>query len=129
MQSKQKNLTLSSDNLTIHNFIGDVFYHQPENNTIGIVKTNIDNTVVFENPIATGNQFYDSMLNATALDFGVIYNGGSDETGNKWFKILTNVSSAHLNGDTGTYNLSLTKSFIDFTPYFYILGNCMNAIS
>ncbi len=120
MQSKQKNLTLSSDNLTIHNFIGDVFYHQPENNTIGIVRTNIDNTVVFENPIATGNQYYDSMLNATALDFGVIYNGGSDETGNKWFKILTNVSSAHLNGGIGTYNLSLTKSFIDFTPYFYI---------
>lgn len=117
--SNKKTLVLSSQNLKTYGFIGDTFYNKSENYKIGIEKVNVDNTISFSNP-TVANENYDSMINAEVLNFNTLYNGGSDETGNKWFKFITNVSSAHLNGGNGTYKINYINGFIDSTPRFYI---------
>ncbi len=119
LKTSERQITVSCDNMWFYNFIGDDFYIEPKNYTIGAIKTNIDNTIQFTAPNSTNNAFYNEMLTAQEVELNTFIHTGIGEGFESWYKIRTNASSAHKNNGKGNYNI-IIYSGSETTPNKFI---------
>ncbi|MBQ4119969.1 MAG: hypothetical protein IJD45_06225, partial [Clostridia bacterium] len=119
LKMNEKEITIPTNQIYLQSIVSDGFFYQAENHIVGVTKTNIDNTISFTAPKSTGNAFYERMLTAETVGYNSFLQTGIGEGLESWYKILTNVKSAHLNGGEGIYNIFL-YSGREPSPNMYI---------
>jgi len=117
---KTVNVAIESKDIGFYNFEGLNYFKSPKDFKLGVIKRSVVKNITPAAPNSEGNAYYNEMSAANTINFESFNEEGTGEDCVKWYKFVTNIASAHLNGAKGSYNIKLKQRMISFTSNIYI---------